>query len=80
MAPYLLHFKIMQCAKARGCDWYDLWGVAPQGATHDQWENISVFKRKFGGMELNLVPTLDYIYDRGAYEQYVQCARDAAAA
>jgi lipid II:glycine glycyltransferase (peptidoglycan interpeptide bridge formation enzyme) len=80
MAPYLLQFEIMRCAKARGCDWYDLWGVAPLGATDDPWEDISVFKRKFGGMELNLVPTLDYVYDRAAYELYVSCVGETVAA
>jgi lipid II:glycine glycyltransferase (peptidoglycan interpeptide bridge formation enzyme) len=80
MAPYVLQFEIMRRAKARGCEWYDLWGVAPQGATNDQWQDISVFKRKFGGVELNLVPTLDYVYDRAAYEQYATGARETAAA
>jgi len=80
MAPYLLQFEIMRDAKAKGCDWYDLWGVAPRGATHDQWENISVFKRKFGGVELNLVPTLDYVYDRTAYDRYIARASEIAAA
>ena len=32
---------------------------------------LSVFKRKFGGQELNLVPTLDYVYDPAAYGDYV---------
>jgi hypothetical protein len=30
MAPHLLHFEIMRSAKARGCEWYDLWGFAPE--------------------------------------------------
>jgi hypothetical protein len=29
------------------------------------------FKRKFGGLELNLVPTLDYVYDPEAYDHYL---------
>ncbi len=80
MAPYLLQFEIMRRAKARGCEWYDLWGVAPEGATDDPWHDISVFKRKFGGLELNLVPTLDHVYDPEAYDHYVASTREAAAA
>ncbi len=79
MAPYLLQFEIMRSAKARGYEWYDLWGVAPEGATDDPWIRISVFKRKFGGLELNLVPTLDYVYDQKAYDRYVARMREAVA-
>jgi len=54
MAPYLLHFEIMRKAKALGCRYYDLFGVAPSGALDDGWKDISVFKRKLGGRELRL--------------------------
>ena len=73
MAPYLLHFEIMMRAKAMGCEWYDLWGVAPPGEPDHAWQNISVFKRKFGGVEVRLVPTLDLVYDRVAYDRYGTC-------
>jgi lipid II:glycine glycyltransferase (peptidoglycan interpeptide bridge formation enzyme) len=70
MAPYLLHFEIMRSAKALGCEWYDFWGIAPADEPEHPWHDISVFKRKFGGQEFNLVPTLDYIYDPVAYDHY----------
>jgi peptidoglycan pentaglycine glycine transferase (the first glycine) len=70
MAPYLLHFEIMRRAKALGYEWYDLWGVAPENEPEDPWQDISVFKRKFGGQEIEFVPTLDYVYDHAAYEHY----------
>jgi hypothetical protein len=31
-------------------------------------------------VELNLVPTLDYVYDRAAYDRYIARAREIAAA
>jgi lipid II:glycine glycyltransferase (peptidoglycan interpeptide bridge formation enzyme) len=71
MAPYVLHFEIMRRAKARGSEEYDFWGVAPENAPDDPWQKISIFKRKFGGREVELVPTLDYIYDHAAYDQFV---------
>ena len=77
MAPYLLHFEIMRKAKTLGYQWYDLWGVAPQSEPTHRWTNISVFKRKFGGQELNFAPTLDYIYDPAAYEDYWNDSEDA---
>ena len=70
MAPYLLHFEIMRKAKALGHEWYDLWGIAPANAADHPWKNFSIFKAKFGGEEVHLVRTLDYIYDPAAYAQY----------
>ena len=79
MAPYLLHFEIMRRAKALGYEWYDLWGVAPEDEPDHPWQNISAFKRKFGGIEVELVPTLDYIYDSAAYDHYAAIRREADA-
>jgi len=74
MAPYLLHFEIMRRAKAMGCEWYDLWGVSPESEPDHCWQNFSVFKRKFGGVDVRLVPTLDLVYDAAAYDQYAALA------
>jgi peptidoglycan pentaglycine glycine transferase (the first glycine) len=70
MAPYLLHFEILCRARAAGIEWYDFWGVAPEGDERSAWAGLSVFKRRFGGREVRLVPTLDYVYDRDAYMRY----------
>ncbi|HXV39830.1 MAG TPA: peptidoglycan bridge formation glycyltransferase FemA/FemB family protein [Steroidobacteraceae bacterium] len=75
MAPYLLHFEIMRTAKAAGCEWYDLWGVAPPDQPDHAWQQISEFKRKLGGVDVRLVPTLDYVYDAAAYDQFRLAAR-----
>lgn len=69
MAPHLLHWEIMRRAKASGHQCYDFWGIAPAEEPTHPWWDISVFKRKFGGREINLVPTLDYVYDEAAYER-----------
>lgn len=71
MAPYLLQFEGMRHAKGRGCEWYDLWGIAPTAAPEHPWHGITEFKMKFGGDRLDLVPTLDLIFDRGAYARYL---------
>ncbi len=48
MAPYLLHWEIMQDAKKRGVHYYDLGGVNPDDRTHaaykKSWEGITRFK------------------------------------
>lgn len=76
MATYLLHFEMMRRAKAMGCEWYDFWGVAPQNELNNSWQDFSVFKRKFGGVEVHLVPTLDYVYDPAAYDDYAAAEGD----
>jgi lipid II:glycine glycyltransferase (peptidoglycan interpeptide bridge formation enzyme) len=77
MAPYLLHFEAMRKARALGHKWYDLWGIAPANDLEHPWRNLSVFKAKFGGLEVRLVPTLDYVYDETAYDGYVAGQRDS---
>jgi peptidoglycan pentaglycine glycine transferase (the first glycine) len=69
-AAIAVHFEVMRAAKARCCDWYDFWGVAPLGQPQHPLEGISVFKRKFGGVHVDLVPTLDRVYDEAAYAHY----------
>ena len=71
MAPYLMHFEIMLKAKARGHERYDLWGIAPPNQPDHPWQNFSAFKAKFGGEEVHLVPTLDLVFDAGAYDRYM---------
>jgi lipid II:glycine glycyltransferase (peptidoglycan interpeptide bridge formation enzyme) len=69
-APDLLQFEIMRKVKALGCQCYDMGGVTPQSEPRNGWTGFSDFKRKFGGRELRLVPTLEYIYDPSAYQEW----------
>jgi peptidoglycan pentaglycine glycine transferase (the first glycine) len=62
MAPYLLHLEIMRFAKNRGFKEYDLWGIAPPKEENHPWKSITVFKKKFGGKELNFLPSLEKKY------------------
>lgn len=75
MAPYLLHFEIMRRSRERGLRCYDLWGIAPAGSDDDHpWYGFSAFKRKLGGHDVVLVPTLDRVLDEAAYGRF--CERD----
>lgn len=71
MASYLLHWHTIQDAKRLGFHYYDFYGVAPHGAkaTHSL-ENISRFKRGFGGQEVNFIGTFDFVFQRGLYRAY----------
>jgi lipid II:glycine glycyltransferase (peptidoglycan interpeptide bridge formation enzyme) len=64
----------MRKARALGHLSYDLWGIAPRNQPDHPWQNISAFKSKFGGQEVHLVPTLDYVYDPAAYARYSSAA------
>jgi lipid II:glycine glycyltransferase (peptidoglycan interpeptide bridge formation enzyme) len=72
MAPYLLHHEIMNRMAVVGCVCYDLWGTSPPGESDHPWNAISEFKRKFGGSELEFVPTLDRVYDAAAYARFIE--------
>src|SRR2546426_4534851 len=58
--PYTTLFRSL------GHEWYDLWGIAPPNEPDHPWRNFTVFKAKFGGVEVHLVPTLDCVYDAAA--------------
>lgn len=47
-APYLAHFRGMIEAKKRGAVEYNFGGVS-DGDTDPDWQNITIFKKKFGG-------------------------------
>jgi len=53
-----------------GCDSCDFWGVAPPDAPGHPWHDTSVFKHKFGGERVDMISTLDRVYDPVAYEDY----------
>jgi len=55
MAPYLLHWRIMQQAKAQGVRSYDLWGTAPTDDPKHPWAGITRFKNGFGGRVVSYV-------------------------
>lgn len=55
MAPYLLHWRIIQEAKRRGFAEYDLGGV-----DEFRWPGLTRFKQGFGGREEVCVGTFDF--------------------
>lgn len=72
MAPYLLHWKIMQYAKKKGFKEYDLWGIAPEGKKDHVWHGITQFKKKLGGEHLNFIGSYDHVYNQKSYQEFLK--------
>lgn len=62
MAPYLLHLEAIRRAKQRGCNYYDLLAVAPEGEENHKYAGISRFKRQFGGRTVQIVGGYDLVF------------------
>ena len=67
MAPYLLHWRIMQDAKALGLKTYDLWGIDDN---NPHWAGITRFKRGFCGREVSYPNSIDILYKSVWYAAY----------
>lgn len=65
MAPYLLHWRIIQEAKKRGLKGYDFWGIDEQ-----KWPGITRFKLGFGGKRIAYPPSVDMLYRPWMYQGY----------
>lgn len=65
MAPYLLHWQIINLAKSQGYKYYDFNGVDEK-----RWPGVTRFKNGFGGSAVNYPGTFDMIFDQGWYSIY----------
>jgi len=73
MAPYLLHWEIMRHAKDAGFKKYDFLGVAPDEDDESHpWHGFTVFKKKFGGKQINYIGAYDFVYNKKLYEDYLR--------
>lgn len=74
MAPYLLHWSIIQDAKKRGIRYYDFWGANPKDPSHGaykkSWQGISRFKAGFGGELVCYPRSFDVIFNSWLYTVY----------
>jgi lipid II:glycine glycyltransferase (peptidoglycan interpeptide bridge formation enzyme) len=69
MAPYLLQWRQLQDAKARGCTTYDFWGIT-LGAENPRWAGITRFKTGFGGREVSYAGAFDLPVNTALYGLY----------
>jgi lipid II:glycine glycyltransferase (peptidoglycan interpeptide bridge formation enzyme) len=62
MAPYALQWKAMQDAKEAGCQYYDLFGIPPDGDPNHPMAGLYLFKTGFGGQIIHRPGSWDYPY------------------
>jgi lipid II:glycine glycyltransferase (peptidoglycan interpeptide bridge formation enzyme) len=62
MAPYALQWRAMRDAKAAGCGFYDLFGIAPKADPAHPMAGLYRFKTGFGGQIIHRPGSWDYPY------------------
>lgn len=58
-ASYRLQWEAIQDAKKRGMKVYNFWGIAPENSPKHPWRGITLFKKGFGGHELEYLHAMD---------------------
>lgn len=58
-ASYRLQWEAIMDAKKRGMKVYNFWGIAPENSPKHPWRGITLFKKGFGGHELEYVHAMD---------------------
>lgn len=71
MAPHVLHWALLQDARACGLAAYDWWGVTPEGAgDYHRLAGVTRFKMGFGGTRVLYPPTCDVVLRPAWYAAY----------
>lgn len=77
MAPYKLHWEIINHLKKNGYRWYDFWGVTPKDAPPSHgWHGLSRFKEKFGGQVFNFIGAYDFVYNKKLYMEFLKESKE----
>lgn len=64
---YLIQWEAITEAKKRGIKRYNFWGVAPLNNPDHRFFGVSIFKRGFGGREIEYLHAQDLVIDRPRY-------------
>lgn len=59
-ASYLLQWEAIREAKKRGKKLYNFWGIAPEDKINHPWRGITLFKKGFGGRQMEFMHAQDY--------------------
>lgn len=69
-APNLMQWECMKRAKAKGLRWYDLFGIAPEGATEHPLLGVTAFKQSLGGEPVQFSGTFELPFSSWWYSLY----------
>jgi lipid II:glycine glycyltransferase (peptidoglycan interpeptide bridge formation enzyme) len=58
-ASYLVQWHAFLEAKKRGLSLYNFWGIAPEDSLNHPWRGITLFKKGFGGRQLDYMHAHD---------------------
>ncbi|MBI2031800.1 MAG: peptidoglycan bridge formation glycyltransferase FemA/FemB family protein [Candidatus Levybacteria bacterium] len=74
---YLIQWRAIQEAKKRGMTRYNFWGVSPIDKPKHRFHGLSLFKRGFGGEDVEYLHAQDYVinYPRYALNFFVETVR-----
>ncbi len=64
---YLLQWEAIKEAKKRGMKRYNFWGIAHEHEKYHRFYGLSIFKRGFGGEEVEYLPAQDLIISSARY-------------
>lgn len=64
---YAIQWQAIREAKKRGLQRYNFWGVAPEGDTHHRFAGVSLFKRGFGGQDVEYLHAQDLVLNKSRY-------------
>lgn len=64
---YLLQWEAIKEAKRRGLTRYNFWGVAPEESKDHRFYGVSVFKRGFGGEDVEYLHAQDLVINKLRY-------------
>lgn len=59
-ASYLLQWEAIKEAKKRGIKLYNFWGIADENNEKHPWRGITLFKKGFGGRQIQYIHAIDY--------------------
>ena len=58
---YLMLWRAIQEAKRRGLQYFNFWGIAPEGEKNHPWQGLTLFKTGFGGFKEEYLPAQDLV-------------------
>lgn len=70
MAPYSLHWAIMQWAMSQSADRYDLLAISPAGVKRHPFDGMTRFKEQFGGESVRLMGGYDLVFQPAWYTAF----------